>query len=118
MGDEDPPDLHRHPSRPPSDDRDGDRDSGVGHGRDQDGDDPETTADGADGSRRPVPRRRVILPAASAEDGVTGLAQGSDDLGAVRRPFRLQVQLDLRLGQPEPRVGPHMAHVQHISVDH
>lgn len=54
----------------------------------------------------------------SVDDGVARLAEGSADLGAVLRPLRLQVQLDLRLREPEPWIGPDVAHVEDISVDH
>lgn len=53
-----------------------------------------------------------------ADDRVTRLAQSPADLGAVFRPLGLQVQFDLRLREPEPWIGPDVAHVEDISVDH
>src|SRR5690606_19790638 len=65
-------------------------------------------------SDRGVPDERP----GSADDRVTGLAQGPADLGAVLRALRLQVQFDLHLREPRPWIGPYMAHVEDVSVHH
>lgn len=55
---------------------------------------------------------------ASVDDRVARLAQGAADLGAVLRTLRLQMQFDLHLREPEPGIGPYMAHVEDVSVRH
>ncbi len=56
--------------------------------------------------------------AGSVHDRVARHAERLADLGAVRRALRLQVQLDLRLREPEPWVGSYMAHIEDVSVHH
>ncbi len=56
--------------------------------------------------------------APSVDDRVSRLAQRRVHLGAVIVPLRLQVQLDLHLREPEPWIGPYMAHVEDVGVRH
>lgn len=49
---------------------------------------------------------------------VSRAVQRPRDLRAVLRPLGLQVQFHLHLREPQPRVGPYVAHVQHVRIDH